>query len=147
MSASNGRDRGRYATALLATTYVIVAGLGICALIVVTSANEAEMVRLLVMCVGCAVGLWTLAWMLRDRRTNVSALSNVVWLAHRGKRRSATAYRPRTRCGPRQAVPIGSNSPPTVEQIRELSENVKTWVPSRARAKKHRESAGQERPL
>ncbi len=138
MRASNGSDQGRYATALLATTYVLFAGLAVCSMIVLTSADGTVAVRLLLTCIGSTILLWVLAWLLRDRRTNSSNITNIIWLAHRRKARTASVvYKPRARRDSTVDVPIGGNSPPTVEQLREISQNVKTWVPSRTRAARH----------
>lgn len=143
MRAKNENDHGRHAMAILATTYVLAAGLGVCSLILVTSADNAQVTRLLMFCIGTVVLVWVLAWMLRDRRTNSSAITNVVWLAYRRRNRTPVVYRPVSR---RESapIPLGGNTPPTVERLREISENVKTWVPSQSRSDKHRKSAETE---
>ncbi|MGE3314847.1 MAG: hypothetical protein AB7O26_06980 [Planctomycetaceae bacterium] len=135
MKARNGSDRGRYATALLATTYVLLSGLAVCSMIVLTSAGGMVAVRLLLTCIGTTLLLWVLAWILRDRRTSSSDITNIVWLAHRRKARAASlVYKPRVRRDSPLSAPAGGNAPPTVEQLREISQNVNTWVPSRTRA-------------
>lgn len=129
--------------AILATTYVLAAGLGVCSLILVTSADNSQITRLLMFSIGTVVLVWVLAWMLRDRRTNQSSLTNVVWLAYRRRSHTPVVYKPvaRRESAP---IPLGGNTPPTVERLREISENVKTWVPSQSRSDKHRKSAETE---
>jgi hypothetical protein len=142
MKANNGSDRGRYATALLASTWVICAGVAVCGLIVLTSADDETALRVVMVTVGTALLLFVLSWVLRDRRTNGSDITNIVWLAHRQKARSAVYYKPRVLRDSHVEVPI-ENGPPTVERLREISQNVKTWVPSRTRSASHRKSARQ----
>ena len=144
MPSKNHKDFGRTATALLATTYVLLTGLAVCLFIVFTTADRQISPSWAATCVAGAIGLWFLCWMLRDRRTNASSLTNVAWLGRREEPVPAAAYKPRRRRSRISDAPAG-NRPPTVEQLRELSDNVKTWVPSRSRAEKHRrESEGNE---
>jgi hypothetical protein len=51
MRTKNNRDYGRTATALLATAYVLITGLGVCLLIVLTSADRKISWQLAVLCV------------------------------------------------------------------------------------------------
>jgi len=139
MPSKNHRDYGRSATALLATTYVLLVGLAVCLFVVFTNADRQISPQLAAMCVAGAVGLWFLSWILRDKRSNTSRLTNVAWLGRREEHVRDAAYKPRRRRRrSRTSDAPTPNRPPTVEQIRELSENVKTWVPSRSRAEKHR---------
>jgi hypothetical protein len=137
MRPKNNRDYGRTATAMLATTYVLLTGLGVCLFIVLTNAERKVSWQIAAICVGGTLVLWLLSWLLRDRRSNSAGLTNLEWLGRKDEVCADVDYKPRFRRR-RRSGDASPHQPPTVERIRELSENVKTWVPSRHRAERHR---------
>lgn len=138
MSLKPSRDRGRASAALFATAYILVIGLGACLFIVFAAADQATATKMAALSLAVASTIWFLFWLLRDRRSNQSSLTNIVWLGRKERRSNDFDYKPRLRKRRRSRETTGTNQPPTVERIRELSDNVKTWVPSRSRAEKHR---------
>lgn len=78
---------------------------------------------------GAGGGLALLMLSLRMRSELPSAC---LWLFTRGRHAAAPEYLPRLI----KSVPqtFGTNHPPTVEEIRELKDSPRTWVPSQARS-------------
>lgn len=125
MHDDQSKDLGRNATALMATAFVVLLGVGFCGFIVVAFADEPAVPLLI-----CGVMVLTVllfAWLLRDRPQHRVRERNFFWMS-RKEVQMEPEYMPRRRHRKsRRSVP---NQPPTVERVRDLANNVNTWVPS-----------------
>lgn len=125
MQDDKPKDLGRTAAALMATTFVVLLGVGFCGFIVLAFSEEPA-VPLLV----CALMVLTVVlfgWLLRDRPPHHVRERNFFWISRR-RTEVEPEYIPRRRHPrPRRRVP---NQPPTVERVRDLANNVNTWVPT-----------------
>lgn len=137
MPKNTERDYGRTATTLLATSYVLLCGLVVLVIALVTSVDVANRGLLIAVCVGGVLFLWFVSLLLGDNRSNPLRMAHMVWLGRKRGEPDDVDYVPRVRRR-RSRTQSGGNQPPTVEQLRELSDNVKTWVPSRSRAEQFR---------
>ena len=126
MSTKHDQNSGREATALLASSVVVIGGLFIITLMGLAFANDpAQPLRL-----GAAYvfGIVLLFWLLRSRPQNESRIRNLVWMYLKKSDEAAIRYEPkRRRTREKQSE---SNDPPTAETIQELRGGLHTWVPS-----------------
>ncbi len=122
-------DLGDKATALLATTFVVFGGAAVCALIATAFSSRPSERALTLGAVFAAMLL--LLWVLRERPRNELKETRYFWLLRRRPKRQKTVVEIRFQ-RPRKPTQYGTNRPPTAEQIRELRENVNTWVPASA---------------
>jgi hypothetical protein len=60
------------------------------------------------------------------------------WMNRRKSREEYLGYTPRL--DKPQPLHVGTNAPPTVEEVRELKNGTNNWVPSRTAASRHRPS-------
>jgi hypothetical protein len=116
----------RRAATLLATAVVLLGGLSCCIAILLVFA-EGRAVPLTI-AIGSTIALMILIWAIRER-TESRQKHWFAWVFHRGARPARVVYEAR-KLSPEPHC--GANSPPTLEQVRELKENVNTWVPSNA---------------
>lgn len=112
------------AVTLLATTFVLLGGLVATTFIILTATDD-PLPKLLGLAGGMGV-FALLLWLLRDRKPGSSARWDWTWL--RRKSPSAPAWRAAFRRPHSNAS--AAPQPPTVEDVRELSQNVNTWVPT-----------------
>jgi hypothetical protein len=121
-----GHDAGRNATALMATCYVFACGLCVCAFISLAfSQNPGQPILL---ASGITAAMFSLLWLLRDRRENRWLEGGSAWLLRRRPDEETLQYNPRLL---RKTVrEFGTNQPPTAAEIHELAQNTNTWVPS-----------------
>ncbi len=112
---------------LLATFCVLVGGVIACAAIVLAAGEFHP--RPILIAAGSMVGLIILIWLLRDR-PEARKRDWYAWVKHRNARPARSVYEIRKTRAP---VEYGTNAPPTLDDLREARENIKTWVPSNSR--------------
>lgn len=111
---------------LAATLVFLVGGLGVAFIV---AAGGGDPVGALVFLGGLGVLLFLFAWFLR-RAGRISPLEYYSWMFSKVDRSDA-GYSPRRKVG--GPVSFGTNRPPSVEEVRELKESPRTWVPSKTR--------------
>jgi len=85
-------------------------------------------ISLWVLSIGGAAALLTLVLRMRPELP-----SECLWLFSRGRRNTSPNYVPRI-IRPTAATTFGTNRPPTVDEIRDLKDSSRTWVPSQSRS-------------
>ena len=119
------RDFGREATALLASSFVLVCGLLVCVSIIFLFASDSS--RPLLVMTGMLLGSAVLIWLLRDKPYREVAGRNFYWLTRKKPHVYLPRYRPQRKRN-RHAL-TGPNRPPTVDSIRNLANGTNNWVP------------------
>lgn len=119
-------DAGRKATAWLAVAFTLTCGVGVCTFIILAFAENPRQAFFVLgsIVVGILLMLWGISGS-RDRREARDWLA--FWRRTHEAPDPAELYQPRRRR--RKREPLGSNQPPTVESIREISETHARWVP------------------
>lgn len=113
---------------LLATFLVLVGGVTVC-LGIMFAAGEASPMPAAV-AVGFGVAMGMLLWSLREKPV-VQRRSWFAWVSHGRGRKQRTTYELRI-LHPR--VQYGQNRPPTLEELREMQDATRTWVPASGRS-------------
>lgn len=127
-------DSGRNTTALMASVFVIVGGLLTCSFVALAFADEPTVPMTVVFVYLATVIL--LVWLGRERPRHRGTAVSIFQFVRGPKNRDAEIrYEPRRRRVRKDQV-IGINEPPSVESVRQLSDNGKTWVPSERNMKK-----------
>lgn len=117
---------GQQAVGLFATCAVVLGGIVSCVSIVFASTTDPT--PALLICGGCCGGFIVLAWLLRDKRKGEQGLLlYAITYLQRGQPRMVKYRMKRSANNP---PPVPPSGPPTVEQIRDLTGGVGTWVPS-----------------
>ncbi|MFN0195517.1 MAG: hypothetical protein ACKVT0_02130 [Planctomycetaceae bacterium] len=129
MSYSGNRDFGRQATAMLATTVVVLLGLGVCTFIAAFLADDPKFPFLV--CGGMVVLVILLSRILAPRRPKTLSEMGGTLSSEAGSKWDdfdvdrVKARRPKVKS-------FGTNEPPTPEKIRELADGPNNWVPQGA---------------
>ncbi len=129
MSYSGNRDFGRQATAMLATTVVVLLGLGVCTFIAAFLADDPKFPFLV--CGGMVVLVILLSRILAPRRPKTLSEMEGALSSEAGSKWDdfdvdrVKARRPKVKS-------FGTNEPPTPEKIRELADGPHNWVPQGA---------------
>ncbi len=113
---------------LLATAIVLVGGVVVCVGIML-AAGEVKPVPV-ALAVGFGVAMGMVLWSLREKPV-VQRRSWFAWVAHGRGRKQRTTYELRI-LHPRKQY--GQNRPPTLEELREMQDATRTWVPSGGRS-------------
>jgi hypothetical protein len=129
----------RRAAPLIATAFVLLGGAAAC-LGIIFAFGEAKPVPIAIAC-GSIVGLAVVLWLLRDK-PEAKQRHWFSWVLARNARPARSSYRPKA--AP-QAQQFGTNRPPTVEEVRELKSDLRTWVPSQTRAARFQPGARSDR--
>ena len=124
----NGQPN-RVAAPLLATCFVILGGALACT--GMTLAFSADPTIPLMVIGGVTAGLGLLAILFRERPA-VRSRSVMSWVFSRNARPAQVNYRPAIR-KPRWQQ-FGTNAPPSLDEIRDLKDSERNWVPSNTRA-------------
>lgn len=127
MPIRRNSDTGRTAVALLATALVVFSGAVATAFIVLATAERATWIDWTVWS-GLIFGVIAFLFALRSKPDRDHLAWAWLWQWRRGNKESGEEYIPQYQLPKRKSAP---NQPPTVEAIRELSEqsgNV-LWVP------------------
>lgn len=130
MTYSGNRNYGQDATALLATTVVVLLGIGVCIFIVAFLADDPKMP--MAICGGMAVLVILLARLLGPRRPRPLRDSHGMLLPTESDKWEDVDFdrvKPRLK---RSVKTFGTNAPPTPEQVRELADGPNNWVPQGA---------------
>jgi hypothetical protein len=129
MKNESPREAGKKAAAWLATCFVVGGGLTFCVMISVAFFEKPA--RPLSIIAGVTAAFGALAWLLRDRSESEGSTSLLTWLFRRDdNHRHKVAYRLSRREEKIPPSQLGSNAPPSVERLRDLSEGVNNWVPN-----------------
>jgi hypothetical protein len=121
------RERSR-AVAILATTVVVLAGLGCCSFVVLASSQDPR--SSLWVCGGCFAGVVLFLWVIREKpdARPTERLPFWYWLKRGGAVDEVTHYQiAKQRRRSEQQTP---QQPPTVDVIRDLADSPSTWVPA-----------------
>ncbi|MEX1231254.1 MAG: hypothetical protein WEB58_13495 [Planctomycetaceae bacterium] len=130
MTYSGNRNYGRDATALLATTVVVLLGLGVCTFIVAFLADDPKFPMLV--CGGMAVLVLLVARILGPRQRSPLRDSHGAIISTNDEKWEDVDFdrvKPRRK---RTAKSFGTNEPPTPEQLRDLADGPHNWVPQGA---------------
>ena len=132
MSGSNFKFRSdRNSGGLFASTVVLTVALfGALFVGMLSSPNQPAIVWLTGG--GGLLGLFLVVWLLRDR-PNSSLRDSFGWLSRRTKEQTVDYDPQLIKSGPQR---FGTNLPPSVEEIRDLKDNERNWVPSNASPRK-----------
>ncbi len=131
------------AISVLATTFVLAAGVVVSLFMCVLFAEDPKEPALF-----AAAVFGTTAWLLyclRDRPEcsgSRQASSLVRRLLGRRNKPTTIRYRPRIKRADVRCVRYGTNQPPSVETIRDLTDGMRTWVPSRVPPRRRQEPDG-----
>ena len=109
-------------------------GVGVCAFIALAFDNRPSQPILLVS--GATLFVFAVFWLLRDSKENRWLEGGYFWLLRKRPDEDDPPYTPRLRenQGPSE---YGTNKPPTVDEVRDLSANSpNNWVPSRTPRKR-----------
>lgn len=112
--------------ALLATSFVVVAGAVTCTFIGMLSGENP--LRLLTITGACFGGIALFLWLLRDKEPGNVAAERWSLLARSGRQKVEYRLSPRIPRRERSTAPI---PPPTAESVRELTGGMNTWVPAK----------------
>ena len=121
---------------LMATAVILLLGTAFCVAIILAF-GEARPVPIGI-AIGSAVGFAVLMWSLRDK-PEARKRRWFAWLTRRPGDDERKFYRV---AALQRRLEYGKNKPPTLEQLRELKDPTRTWVP----AKDRREDGRQEGP-
>ncbi|MDA0834410.1 MAG: hypothetical protein O2955_06195 [Planctomycetota bacterium] len=130
MTYSGNRNYGQEATALLATTVVVLLGIGVCTFIVAFLADDPKFPMFV--CGGMAVLVILLARILGPkRRTPLRDSHGAIVSTNEEKWEDVDFDRVKPR-RKRTVKSFGTNEPPTPQQLRELADGPHNWVPQGA---------------
>jgi hypothetical protein len=119
-------DAGRRAISMLAVIIVLAGGLSTCLAIVLGSSREPVRPALATVLGFVLVGWFLFQLQVKRERT---LLENVkLWLSSTDRSRPTETYRLKRIVPASKKLPLGSNQPPTVEQIREIKQINARWV-------------------
>jgi hypothetical protein len=132
----HGRDYGRYAAGLFAATVVMTTGLGVCLMVTFVFAPDAWWP--LVLIVGGVAALSMTLWLFSDSPLRTAKDSNLYRVRKELADDYVQSFRPRHRRRPSRE--LGTNRPPSVDDLRQIKEDSNAWYPSRQRVERYRRS-------
>ena len=135
MPLNQKNDLGRLAASMLASTVVVIGGMLICGFIIILFSDDPN--NDLLWLLGSVAGIILLLWLVRDKPPHQARTRNFFWLSRQKPEPFMPNYVPRKRRNS-EKIALGSNEPPSAENIRSLKEGANSWVP-----KSHQ---NQERP-
>tara|TARA_R110002049_G_scaffold75184_6_gene193567 strand:+ start:1044 stop:1481 length:438 start_codon:yes stop_codon:yes gene_type:complete len=118
---------GDQAAAWLATVFTLTGGLFACIFVVVTSGEPPG--RPMMVAIGVITVLLLTLWLLRDKPPESQQEKLKLWHFWKKQEADPYEYKPRPR-KKRHHTDYGTNQPPTLESIREATDEQRTWVPS-----------------
>lgn len=126
MAFQRDPDAGRKATAWLAVGFTLTCGTGVCSFIILAFAENPRQAFYVLgsLLLGIVLMLWGMSGT-RDRHEARDWLA--FWRRSHEPADPAALYQPRKRR--RKKAPLGSNQPPTLESVREITETHARWVP------------------
>lgn len=108
---------------LMATAAILLMGTAFCVALIFAF-GEAKPVPVAI-AVGSAVGFGILLWLLRDRPT-AEKRGWFAWIKRRGAQDEQDFFRVAMI---RRQQKFGDNRPPTLDELREIKDPTRTWVP------------------
>ncbi|MFV0442527.1 MAG: hypothetical protein ACK5Q5_03045 [Planctomycetaceae bacterium] len=122
---------------LMAAAFVLLMGTAFCvALLMAFDGGSPIPVAI---AVGSAVGFGLLMWLLRDR-PEAGKRNWFAWVNRRGQDAEQAMYRVAVI---RHKHSLGDKRPPTLDELRELKDPTRTWVPRRDRGRDAGDSRGE----
>lgn len=126
MAFKRNPDGGRQAVAWLAVAFALTTGTCVCAFIILAFADQPREPFLVLG--GIVTGIILFLWGLSSpKEKNLTQSRFLFWLKARDEIDPAAAYQPRRKR--RRGDKLGSNGPPTLESVREITETHARWVP------------------
>ena len=126
MAFQRDPDAGRQAVVWLAVAFAVTIGTAVCSFIILAFADQPREPFLVLG--GIVAGILLFLWGLSSpKEKNVAGNRLFFWLRHREEIDPAEAYQPRRRR--LRGQKLGSNQPPTLESVREITETHARWVP------------------
>ncbi len=126
MAFQRDPDAGRQAVVWLAVAFAVTIGTAVCIFIILAFAEQPREPFLVLG--GIVAGIILFLWgMGAPREKNLSQSRLFFWLQSHKEVDPAEAYRPRRKR--LYGAKPGSNQPPTLESVREISETHSRWVP------------------
>ena len=131
MARLKSDELGKQAAAWLATCFTLAGGTLACLTLAILFLEEPLLP--LVRIVGISAVLSLVFWLLRTRHENRSRVGLIAWLI-RAQDSANHVVAMRVSKKP-TAVPVhyGTNTPPSAEELRELADDTRTWVPRETR--------------
>lgn len=126
-SGRSPHGSGDQAAAWLATVFTLAGGLFACIFVVVTSGEPPG--KPMMFAIGMIVLLLLTLWLLREKPPEAKQQSLKLWHWWKKDETEAFEYKPRPRKRS-HATDYGTQSPPTLESIRDRVDDQRTWVPS-----------------
>lgn len=133
------RDHGRFAAGLFAATVVITSGMGVCLMLAFLFAPDAWWP--LAAIVGGVALLSGTLWLFSDSPLRFAKDTNLYGVRKEQVDEYVESFRPRHRR--RKGRPLGSNKPPSVDDLRQIKEDSNAWYPSERRASEYRRNLGE----
>ncbi|HID24454.1 MAG TPA: hypothetical protein EYP14_18925 [Planctomycetaceae bacterium] len=130
MPGFDRRDFEHSAISLLATTFVVAGGIVLCAFMSVAFGREP--IRPLLMSAAVFGATAWLLYLLRERPRRAEERRRGLLGVFRRHKVATIRYRPRKKAPHVRHVKFGTNQPPTPEELRDLADGLRTWVPSKA---------------
>jgi hypothetical protein len=128
------RDHGRYAAGLFAATVVITCGLGVCLMFAFVFAPDVWWPLLLI--IGGVAALSTTLWLFTEPPYRRAKDSNLYGVRKELVDNYVESFRPRHRR--RAGRDLGTNKPPSADDLRQIKEDSNAWYPSERRADQYR---------
>ncbi len=120
-------DAGRQAAAWLAVAFTMTCGAAVCSFIILAFADQPRQAFLVLG--GILGGILLVLWLMNaPRDPDLPRRKLFFWLKEKEQPDPVELYRPK----PRQREerrPLGSNQPPTLESVREITRQNVRWVP------------------
>lgn len=113
---------------LLATSVVLLGGVTVCLGIMYGSGGDVQPLPVAIT-VGVGLGMGILLWSLRDR-PQAQRRSWFAWVGFGQSRKQRLSYEMRI---VHPKVTYGDKQPPTLEELREIQDATRTWVPAAGR--------------
>ena len=132
-SGRSPHGSGDQAAAWLATVFTLAGGLFACVFVVVSSGEPPG--KPMLIAISMIIVLLLTLWILRDKPPEARQQSLRLWHFLKKKEADDYEYKPRARKRSRNSD-YGTQSPPTLESIREQADDQRTWVPSIRNLKK-----------
>lgn len=132
------RERGRFAAALFAATFVFTVGGGIC--LAITYAFAPDVLWVAISAIGGGIiGLRGLMWLLSESSVHRAKDSNIYAAQKQTLSEYVESFRPDLRHG-RKSRHFGTNQPPTADGVRQIKDDSNAWYPSERRVEEYRKT-------
>src|ERR1700685_4617001 len=131
-------DRSRLSAGLFAATVVITIGLGACLVVALLTAPDEWWTPALV--VAAAAALCFILWLFNESPMRKAKNTNFYRVRKELVDEYVQSFRPRY---PRPQVrEVGTNKPPSADDLRQIKEDSNAWYPSQRRTDEYRRNLG-----